>query len=70
MDELVKAIVERTGLPENQARQAAETAVTFLKERLPAPLAQQVDNALSSEGLAGGADKVIKGLGGMLGGKK
>jgi uncharacterized protein (DUF2267 family) len=70
MDELVKAIVERTGLPENQARQAAETAVTFLKERLPAPLAQQVDNALSSEGLAGGAVKVIKGLGGMLGGKK
>jgi hypothetical protein len=70
MDELVKAISERTGLSEKQSRQAAETAVSFIKERLPEPMAGQLDNLLSGEGLAGGADNLIKGLGGMLGGKK
>jgi hypothetical protein len=70
MDELVKAISERTGLPPEQSRQAAETAVAFIKERLPDPIAGQLDAILSGEGLAGGADSLLKGLGGMLGGKK
>jgi hypothetical protein len=70
MDELVKAISERTGLSETQSRQAAETAVSFLKERLPEPIASQLDNYLGGEGMAGKADSLMKGLGGMLGGKK
>ncbi len=70
MEELIKAISERTGLSEEQSRQAAETAVSFLKEKLPAPLAKQIDAVLSGESLAGGADSLIKGLGGMLGGKR
>jgi hypothetical protein len=70
MEELVKAISERTGLPEAQSRQAAETAVAFLKERLPAPIASQIDNLLNNDKLSGGADNLIKGLGSMLGGKK
>lgn len=70
MDELVKVISERTGLPEEKSRQAAEATVAFLKERLPAPIAKQLDNVLNSEGLAGGADNLLQGLGNMLGGKK
>ena len=69
MDELVKAIADRTGLPENQARQAAETAVSFIKERLPDSISSQVDKLLEGEGISG-ADTLIKGLGSMLGGKK
>jgi len=75
VDELVRQVVERTGISEPQARTAVETVVGFLKERLPAPIAGQVDNAVAgSAGVVGGiADKagdVLGGLGGMFGGKK
>ena len=63
MDELVKMISEKTGLPEAQARQAAEVAVDFIKDKLPGPIAGQVDNALDGGGLGSG---VMKGLGGLL----
>ncbi len=60
MDELVKAIAEQTGLPEAQARKAAQAAVKFLKEKLPAPLAGQIDGALESPGVAKGAEDILK----------
>jgi hypothetical protein len=67
MDELVKAITEKTGLPEAQARQAAQVAVDFIKEKLPEPLAGQIDNILAG----GGAEDLLKkGLGSLFGGKK
>ena len=57
MDELIKRITEKTGISEDQARTAVTTVTGFLKEKLPAPIAGQVDNAISG---AGGAvvDKV------------
>jgi len=75
VDELVRQVVERTGISEPQARTAVETVVGFLKERLPAPIAGQVDNAVAgSAGVVGGitdkAGDVLGGLGGMFGGKK
>src|SRR4026207_732058 len=50
MDELIKRITEKTGISEDQARSAVNTVSAFLKEKLPAPLAGQVDNALSGAG--------------------
>jgi hypothetical protein len=50
MDELVHMLTEKTGLPEDKARLAAETAVNFIKSKLPGSVAGQVDNALSGEG--------------------
>ena len=47
MDELIKRITERTGISEDQARTAVTTVTGFLKEKLPAPIAGQVDNAIS-----------------------
>lgn len=77
MDELIKRISEKTGLPEDKARAAAETAVNFLKEKLPAPVAGQIDTALGSSAAASAVDKasdaiggITGGLGGMLGGNK
>ena len=66
MDEIVKQVAERTGIPEEVARKAVEIVVSALKERLPEPLAKQVDAALSG---AGGLDagSLAKGLGGLLG---
>jgi len=64
MDELVKMVAKETGLPEAQARQAAEAVVKFLKEKLPAPIASQVDGFLGGEGTADAAQDLLKkGLG-------
>lgn len=68
MDELTNAIAQKTGLSQDQARQAAQAALDFLMTKLPAPVAEQVKSALSGGGAAGLADKA-KGLGGMLGKK-
>lgn len=48
MDDLVKVIVEKTNLPEAQARMAAQAAVDFLKSKLPDSVSGYVDTALNS----------------------
>ena len=73
MDELIKQVTEKTGISEAQARTAVETVVGFLKDKLPAPVAGQVDGVLGGAagavgGLAGQAGDMLGGLGGMLGG--
>ena len=75
MDELVRQVVERTGISEQQARGAVETVLGFLKSRLPEPIAGQLDGVLggASGAIGGIADKagdVLGGLGGMFGGNK
>lgn len=54
LDELVRRISEKTGLPEEQARSAAEAAIGFVKEKLPAPIAGQVDSYLGGVGTSSG----------------
>ena len=66
MDELVKAVAEKTGLPEAQAKKAAEAVLDFLKEKLPAPIAGQLDNLLENPGVADQASSLL----GNLFGKK
>ena len=69
MDELIKRITEKTGISEEQARSAVNTVSGFLKEKLPSPIAGQVDNVLSGAG--GMSDKfgdAASQLGGMFGG--
>ncbi len=68
MDELVKLVAGKAGIPEKKAEQAVETVLGFLKEKLPAPLAGQIDNLLDGGDL-GGLDDLAKGLGGLLGKK-
>lgn len=68
MDELAKAISQKTGLSEDQSRQAAQAAMDYLMTKLPAPLAEQVKSALTGGGASGLAD-AAKGLGGMFGKK-
>ncbi len=66
MDELVNLVQQKTGLPPDKAKLAVDTVVNYLKGRLPAPMAAQVDAALSGSGNIG---DVAKGLGGMMGRK-
>ena len=46
MDEITQQVVDRTGLPEDQARAAVETTVGFLRDRLPEPARSMLDQAL------------------------
>lgn len=74
MDELVNQVAQRTGLSQDQARQAAEAVIGFLKDKLPAPIASQLDGVLSGQAnpddIAGQAGQALGGLGGMFGGDK
>ena len=58
MDELIKAIEERTGLPADKAKGAAEAAVDFIKEKLPDPIASRIDGYLE-----GNADDIADAVG-------
>ncbi|GIV62808.1 MAG: hypothetical protein KatS3mg045_0147 [Bellilinea sp.] len=59
MEELVKLVVQKTGIPEATARQAVEVVLGFLKEKLPAPIAGQIETVVSGSGKL---DDVTKGL--------
>ncbi len=75
MNELIQQVAQRTGLSEEKAKTAVDTVVNFLKDKLPSPIAGQIDNALSGAGgaigSAGGAvmDKAGDMLGGIFGKK-
>jgi hypothetical protein len=82
MEDLVRQVVERTGISESQAQTAVTTVLGFIKGRLPEPIAGQLDGLLGGAagaagglagqagGLAGQAGDVLGGLGSMFGGKK
>ena len=79
MDELIKQVQEKTGLPVDKAKGAIETVINFIAEKLPEPVAGQVKGFLDDDGAGGGgeggglmdqAKDTLGGLGGMLGGDK
>ena len=59
VDELVKLVANKVGISEAQARQAIEVVLGFLKERLPEPIAGQVDAVIDGD---------VSGLGDLMGG--
>ena len=63
MDELIKLVTKKVGIPEAQAKQAVETVLAFLKDKLPAPVASQIEGVLS-----GGEMPDVGGIGKKLGG--
>jgi len=67
MDELIKLVSQKTGLSEEVARTVVGIVIRYLKERLPAPIAGQIDNVLGEGGAAPSLGDLTKGLGGILG---
>jgi hypothetical protein len=63
MDELVKLVSEKTGLSEEMSETAVQIVMDYIKKKLPAPVAAQVDAVL-------GAGSAADALGGLFGGKK
>ena len=64
-DELVMLVADKVGLAEPQARQAVQTVLGFLKGKLPAPLAGQVEAVL--EGNPSEPESLAGGLSGLFG---
>ena len=62
MNEIIQRLIARTGLSEEQSASAVQTIAGFLKEKLPAPLASQVDAVL-----AGGDASPVGALGSAAG---
>jgi len=69
MDELVKLVSKRVGIPEDQAKEAVNTVLGYLKQNLPAPVAGQIDAVLAGGDLSS-LTSAMGSLGGLLGGKK
>lgn len=69
---LVDLIREKTGVSVEQAQQAVDVVVGFLKDKLPEPIAAQIDQVLKGDvgTLAEQIDAAKTLLGGLLGGKK
>ena len=70
MDELINMVAEKAGLTADQAKTAVTTVLDFLKQKLPTPLAGQIDGLLSGGGDAlKNVTSMAQGLGGMFGKK-
>jgi uncharacterized protein (DUF2267 family) len=57
MDELIQQLKSRVGLDDDKARSAVQTVVEFLKQRLPGPVASQLDSVISGGGINAIKDK-------------
>lgn len=66
MDELVDLIVKKTGIPEATAKQIVDVVMDFLKEKLPGPIADSLENLLEGNGAA----DLLGGLAGLFGGNE
>ncbi len=62
MDELVKLVAQKAGISEAQARTAVTEVLSFVKQKLPAPIAAQIDSVLG-----GGLSDISKKVGGLFG---
>jgi uncharacterized protein (DUF2267 family) len=65
MDELVKMVTDKVGISEAQAKQAVNVVLGFLKDKLPEPIAGQLEAALKGD--LSGLDDLVGGLGGLFG---
>lgn len=69
MNELVKLVSQKTGLSEEKSKMAIDVVLSYLKTKLPAPIAAQMDTVLAGGDALGNAQGVIQGIGGLFGKK-
>ena len=68
MEELINQVASKTGISEAQARDAVTTVLGFLKDRLPEPIAGQLDNVVAGGGgVAGSLGDIAGAVGGIFG---
>jgi hypothetical protein len=71
MNAMIQQLMDKTGLPEDKATAAVSTVVDFLKEKLPSPIASQIDSLMGggASGLTEKLGGVMQSVGGMFGKK-
>ena len=69
MDQLIQLVTEKTGLGADKAKEVVDAVLSFIKEKLPAPIAGQIDSLLSGEGAGDLLEKGKDMLGGLFGDK-
>jgi hypothetical protein len=69
MDELIKLVSQKTGLSKDMAKVAVDTVLGYLKDKLPDPIAAQIDGVLGGGGDISDLGNVAQGLGGLFGEK-
>jgi uncharacterized protein (DUF2267 family) len=63
LEQIAQQVAEKTGLSKEMAMTAVQVVIDQLKQRLPAPVAGQIDAALAGGGEAGGGlSGMAKGL--------
>jgi len=65
MEEVIKLVTQKAGISESQATTAVETVLGFLKQRLPGPVAGQLDGVIGGTGSS--TESVKQNVGSMLG---
>jgi uncharacterized protein (DUF2267 family) len=72
VEQLVAQIAQRLGVSNEQAMEAVTMVISYVKDKLPPPIAEQVDNVLAGQDLSqlgDQAQQVLGTLGGMFGKK-
>jgi uncharacterized protein (DUF2267 family) len=67
MDELIKMVSDKAGISTDQAKTAVSVVMDYLKDKLPEPMAGQVEGVLKGD--TSGLADLAGGLGGMFGKK-
>jgi len=62
MEDLINEVTQKAGIPKDKAEKAVEVVLDYLKNKLPAPIAGQIDGVLGGGGAANA-------LGGLFGKK-
>jgi hypothetical protein len=70
MNELVNLIVKKTGIPTATAQTIVKIVLDFLKKKLPAPVAGQIDGLLKGGTTVKTAENVLGNVSSLLGKKK
>jgi hypothetical protein len=65
-DELIGMVAQKAGISEDQAKEAVDTVWEFLDDKLPEPIAGQIDKVLAGDDISDLGD-IGKSLGGLLG---
>jgi nucleoid DNA-binding protein len=70
MNELVNLIVKKTGIPAATAQTIVKIVLDFLKKKLPAPVAGQIDGLMKGSATVKTAENVLGNVSSLLGKKK
>jgi hypothetical protein len=62
MNEIVHMVAQKTGLSEEKAQQATEVVINYLKDKLPGPLASQLNHLTGAAGDASQSGGVLGGI--------